>query len=259
MLDWMRTRGWQLPHTVVAPYLTRSAVSDETAPTQSAAPGVRQLVFFGRLEERKGLAPFLEALNGLSPAAMNGIELVFLGRETALWPVDRVEDGISDRIKGELAALRFETNLDQPEALDLLARPGTLALMPSLVDNSPNVIYECLEYSIPFLASSAGGGAELVAAADRERAFFQPTAAGIRSALERVLTAADGLAPLRPSFDTADVLATWEQIIASNPVSPVRGDEIEGEGVSVIVIRDGEPEPDRCLAALAAQTHPPEQ
>ena len=37
-------------------------------------------------------------------------------------------------------------------------------MIPSLLDNSPNVVYECLEDGIPFLASDTGGIGELVAA-----------------------------------------------------------------------------------------------
>src|SRR5205807_6507281 len=136
---------------------------------------------------------FVEALNGLDPALLNGVELVFLGRDTPLWPVERVNAAISDLVKANVASLRFETKLDQPEAIALLEREGTLAVMPSLVDNSPNVIYECLEHGVPLIASNAGGGPELVVEADRPFAFVEPTAAGIRAGLERALASRDGV------------------------------------------------------------------
>ena len=73
----------------------------------------------------------------------------------------------------------FETKLDQHEALARLSERGTLAVMPSLEDNSPNTVYECLERSIPFMASNVGGIPELVAPEDRPRVLFEPTAEGV--------------------------------------------------------------------------------
>ena len=51
---------------------------------QTATNGARlqRIAFFGRLEEKKGLTLFAEALNGLQPQLLEGIELEFVGRPT---------------------------------------------------------------------------------------------------------------------------------------------------------------------------------
>ncbi len=208
MLDWMRGRRWTMRRTVVAPYFTRS-VSEVNA---SSAPGrIRRIVFFGRLEERKGIAPFVEAVNGLEPKLAQDLEILFLGRDTSLWPVARVRA----ELNADVAAVRFETDLDQPEAIRLLQEPGTLAVMPSLVDNSPNVVYECLQHGVPFLASKAGGGPELVVAEDRPLAFVEPTASAIRLALERAIAEPDAVRLPRAAFDRDELLETWEEIVTT--------------------------------------------
>jgi glycosyltransferase involved in cell wall biosynthesis len=257
LLDWMRSYGWRIDSSRVVPYFTRSAAEGSTLEPAQPNGRVRRLVFFGRLEERKGIGPFLDALNGFPPGRLAGLELLFVGKETPLWPVERIREGLHGAVKSELAALRFETGLDQPEAIALLRQPGTLAVMPSLVDNSPNVVYECLEHGIPFIASNAGGGPELVAAEQRPRAFVEPTAPGIRAGLERVLASPDEAEPLRASFGRHELLDAWRELIESEERRlPAAG--ANGGRVSAVVLggRGGAPL-ERTLGSLAAQEVPP--
>src|SRR5207302_9777815 len=116
-----------------------------------------------------------------------------------------------------LGSRRFESTLDQPEALALLKQPGTLAVMPSLVDNSPMVIYECLEQGIPFLASNIGGGPELVVAEDRHRSFVEPTAAALERRLAYVLSSDEIYPPARAAFTRGGALSTWQAVIGTSP------------------------------------------
>jgi glycosyltransferase involved in cell wall biosynthesis len=207
LLDWMRGQGWGLPQASrVIPYLTRSVATDESIePPPEAAP-IARIVFFGRLEERKGIRPFAAGVDGVRDL-LDGIELEFLGGPTEPWPTDRVAALLPDGIEAT-----FSTGLDQRDALERLRRPGTLAVMPSLEDNSPNAVYECIEHGIPFIASRTGGVAELVAPEDRERVLFTPTGEGVAIALRRVLTA-DAFAPGRFAFDPKDATAAWEDVL----------------------------------------------
>jgi hypothetical protein len=108
----------------------------------------------------------------------------------------------------------FETGLDQHEALERLRRPGTLAVIPSFEENSPNVIYECLENGIPFIASDVAGIRELIAADDHARVLFEPTADGIVAALCRALANGGALRPARAAFDDEESLRRWEHVLA---------------------------------------------
>src|SRR6266496_4053825 len=155
MVDWMRREGWQLPeNTLVIPYLTRSGATGQPPPTEAGGHGpsrVGRIAFFGRLEERKGLRPFTAALNALAPSLLEGIELEFLGMPTARWSPEHVLGLLSKSTIPALARVSFETKLEQQEALTRLSRQGTLAMIVSLEDNSPNTAYECLERGIPFI------------------------------------------------------------------------------------------------------------
>jgi glycosyltransferase involved in cell wall biosynthesis len=209
LVDWMRDEGWQLPErTFVIPHVSRAGATGREPPPAPELRPIDRLAFFGRLEERKGVRPFVAALNALEPELLERVGVEFIGRPTPPWPVERVRELLS------LRDVTFETSLDQHEALERLRRPGTLAVMPSFEENSPNVVYECLENRIPFIASNARGIRELVAAEDHARVLFEPTEEGVAAALRRVLRSREAPRPGRPAFDDADSLRRWEEALA---------------------------------------------
>jgi O-antigen biosynthesis protein len=222
MVEWMRGQGWRLPeqtHTV--PLVTRAAATGEEPQRLNGAGngGVRRLTFFGRFEERKGVRPFIAGVNALPAELLRRVELEFLGRATGEFSAAAIDALLSDDARAALRNVTFETDLDQDDALSRLSRPGTLAVIPSLEDNSPNVVYECLERGIPFVASDAGGTRELVAAEDRRRVLFEPTAGGVARVLERAL-ANGGVQPARAAFDVGASVRRWLEIVARDPVRP---------------------------------------
>jgi glycosyltransferase involved in cell wall biosynthesis len=222
LVDWMRQQRWRLPSdTRVVPYLARSVATGEPPPPQAESNGrVKRLVFFGRLEERKGLQPFLAALNALDPDLLDGIDLEFLGRATDAWPPERIEQLVSARAKTALRRIAFETELDQPEALARISRSGTLVVIPSFGETFSNAVYECLERRVPMIASNAGAPPELVAAEDHERVLFEPTAEGIAAALRRCLSNGEGVRPARLAFDPHDAADAWADVVATAAVPP---------------------------------------
>ncbi len=157
LLDWIGQQGWTLPaRTVVQQYVIPEgrAVRPEAADTTIAPPALRSLVFFGRLEERKGLHIFLDAVDRLAGRlAAEAIEVVFLGKEVMLGRISS-RDLIAARARragpfhGAIVG-----GLTQPEAIAFLREPGRLAVMASPADNSPCTVYEAMEFAIPFIAA----------------------------------------------------------------------------------------------------------
>ncbi len=229
LVDWMRDEGWRLPaQTFVIPHVSRATATGERRPAPvEPAERVERIAFFGRLEERKGVGPFVEAVNSLDVE----VDVEFLGRPTPLWPVERIRKLLTHE------HVAFETELDQHEALERLRRPGTLAVIPSFEENSPNVIYECLENGIPFIASDVAGIRELVAADDHVRVLFEPTSAGIIAALCRALENDGALRPARAAFDDEESLRRWEHVLAlpAHPPPPAGAGALEPGWV---VLRD---------------------
>jgi glycosyltransferase involved in cell wall biosynthesis len=255
LLDWMRRERWCLPQrSLVIPYLTRSAATGEPAPARPATTPIGRIAFFGRLEERKGLLPFAGGLNAIDRDLLRDLELEFVGRPTPAWTPDRVAGLLGSDTREILRTVSFHSELDQAAALARLAEPGTLTVIPSLEDNSPNAVYECLERGIPFVAGARGGIAELVAPEDRDRVLFDPTAQGVAAALSRALNAGE-FAAARFAFDPQRALDGWKDVLAQAPppaVAPSRtavdvaierreeGRTAAGESEWVVFLEDGD-------------------
>lgn len=216
LLDWMRERGWPVPESArVIQYLRESSALGEPPAPAGPASRVRRLAFFGQLREGKGIRIFLAGLEQLEPELLDGIEIAFVGTETRRWTSEQILAALAPHVAERLAGIQFQTALDRGAALEELRRPGTLALMPSLLDNSPNTVSECVEHGIPFLAARTGGIPELVAEEDRDRVLFEPTAEALATALRHALGNPEGVAPAQPAHDPQRSLDAWLDVIAS--------------------------------------------
>ena len=256
MLDWLRARGWELPdHTEVIPYPTRSAALGEPTPrhTRAQREPVRRIAYFGRLGEAKGLDSFLAALALVDKKLVEHVELLFVGAETKSWTAERLRAEVSGPLDLGASTLRIETTLDPRQALDLIDEPGTVAVMPSRGDNSPYVVYECLELGVPFLATTRGGAAELIAEPDRAHALVDPTAEAIAVGLTRVLT--EGARPWRSLYDPEAAVAAWLGLVEKMASLPATQTAPSVTSVSTIVVSQSRGSAlERCLDALARQT-----
>ncbi|MCC5835893.1 MAG: glycosyltransferase [Opitutales bacterium] len=199
MRDWCRSEGWQIPEThwvLPCPYVHKAAAPDK----KSIDPA--HLIFFGRLEARKGLDLFLSALERILAQEPHGIEQVsFLGKDGQLKGAPS-----SERIRAlslQLPGIKFHihTDLDAEAALQYIRESRGIAWMPSRIDNCPYAVIECIENQIPFFAAATGGVPELVAPEHR----FPLSSIGIeKSMLLREKTAGQALHPY--SAESANTL-----------------------------------------------------
>ena len=204
---------------------------------------------------RKGVKLLADALNRVDGGRLQGLELEFVGKTTPLWPPARILGLLSDSTKRALADVSFRTDLDQPQALAHLKRPGTLAIIPSLHDNSPNTIYECLEERIPFIVSNTGGAPELIALEDHDGVLFDPAPEALAGTLERLLVNGDVPAPPRRAFAAGTAADRWTEVLALHP-QPKGDHRTSSETVDAVVVRRGSQDALlRCVAALEGQTH----
>ena len=96
MIAWMRREGWTLPRRIIRrQYLLLDQVRADARPDQVPAddrPARRapELVFFGRLETRKGLDLFCDALDRLVTRGVVVPRVTFLGKTASV-------DGIAER------------------------------------------------------------------------------------------------------------------------------------------------------------------
>ena len=229
LVDWLREHAWPLPGSVkVIQNLWQSVALGEAPRRAPSGTPVRRLAFFGQVREGKGVRVFLESLRRLDAQLLDGVEVLFLGHSRH-WSEERLRR----ELDGVASSVRLETQLDRDGALAELLVPGTLAVMPSLLENSPYAVAECIEHGVPFVAADVGGTPELVAQEDRARVLRPPTSHDFATALTDVLTS--GATPARPARPPDDSLVAWLELVET--VEPSRPQPVPPAKRVVVVAR----------------------
>lgn len=263
LLDWMSEKGWQLPkNTIKIPYYfcdEPSAASSESRPQSRQSP-VQEIVFFGRLEERKGIVLFLDALSSKDLPGIEEIRITFLGRE-ATHSEKAIRQHIGERRPSVANKLKFIKDYGSEDAQRYLQSPGLLAVVPSLTDNSPCVIYECIRNRIAFLAASSGGIPEIVRPADHGAVLFEPTARALVSKLRDVLGDRATPAPATAAHSSEAIANAWQDVLDRSLANrhhasvPLNSGQIHNPLVTVVVTHYERPHLLRqCLHSLELQT-----
>ena len=264
MLDWMRSHQWQLSERrVVLPNLMPLHL--QQAPDQQVQPPqpIRRVVFFGRLEPRKGLTLFCDAIDRLPPPRRERLErIVFLGKALVTPQGWDSRSFIAQRSAGWGTAIDVLVDRNRDEALRVLEQPGTLAVIPSLTENSPYTVLECLTRGIIFLASRVGGIPEMLAPEDHATHLFEPNPGSLAAEILRALE--DGLGRASLAWDPQDVQQRWwrllEETVAQHGVvrngDDNRQDAQPKPRVSVCLVHYNRPHVlAQALDSLRAQTY----
>jgi len=258
VLGWLRARGWPVPTRVfVQQNVYPEGIAEDGRAKASATRGpVQELVFFGRLEARKGLKIFVAALDCLAREGVPLPAVTFLGANTTTVAGDAI-----GWVRTRLLSLGVEvTHLDgwdRAAALAYLRGSGRLAVIPSLLENSPYTVLEMVLEGCPFVASAVGGIPELIAPGDREAVLFPPTAEGLAARLKAALE----VPPLAPAVAVAPAPTrrawqAWHERVPVRPeplAEPPLSDDEAPKETRGETLNDGTSPSDR-LAALTAST-----
>ncbi|ADB53886.1 glycosyltransferase family 4 protein [Conexibacter woesei] len=279
MLEYMRGRGWSLPERTFVQPLARPRAVRELAggrPTAGERP-TRQLVFFGRLETRKGLEAFCDAVDLLTAADDCPFERVtLLGRPEPILGTDATSY-VTRRAAGWGLDWRILPDLGHDEAVAHLRDAAGVVAIPSLVDNSPNTVIETVALGVPFVASRSGGTGELIAAADLASSTFDgwryagalepPTFSDAREPfdVEALATALRAkafapAAPVSPSVDDAacdSAYDGWHRAIAGRPRDAAPAAPGEPLTAAVCIVARDRAAAARVGAAVASGTRAP--
>ncbi len=157
-----------------------------------------ELVFFGRLETRKGLDLFCDALDRLVTAGVTvpPCDVPRQTRQRQRHPERRVPA----QARSEKWPFRWQiiSTLDRDGAMAYLRKPNRVAVLPSRIDNLPYTVLECLGSNIPFVAANTGGIPEMIRPADRDARPLRPDDVGlVAERLASVISSGLRPAPLR--------------------------------------------------------------
>jgi len=218
LISFMERIGYRLPeaNVFVQPNIVdfSNVTVEDRRPGDRREPGdlvrSRDLVFFGRLESRKGIQLFCNAIDVLHERGDIPDSVTFLGKWGAGLATHgdmSPQDYVAEKAHTWACPVEVVTDRNQAEALSFLCERDVIAVMPSLIENSTMAVYEALEQRIPFIATSVGGTSELIHRADHGACLVEPTAHALSERLTEVLR--DGQRVARPSFSNDDNLRTW--------------------------------------------------
>ncbi|MEQ1726360.1 MAG: glycosyltransferase family 4 protein [Sphingopyxis sp.] len=214
LLDWVRERGFAVANSAIVQQYALPKLpliggdwAEEIVDEVCAPQPVREVVFFGRIEERKGIKLFCEALTLIEPTLVElGVSVTFLGKENTVG--DQLAFDYLDQQSSQwLFPTRRISDLGQQEAIYYIRARSALAVMASPADNSPCTVYEALAFGLSFIAARTGGIAELIAEADHANVLFDYRADAMTERLRAALSV--GIAPARAAQPQAQVRAVW--------------------------------------------------
>jgi glycosyltransferase involved in cell wall biosynthesis len=217
LLNWITDRGWHIagqtwihpnpaPEEKVSGTVSHSQECETVPDTFFTAS---EAVFFGRLETRKGLVLFCDALDQLTTGELPEMfRVTFLGKPCIINGEDAAAY-LRQRAVAWPFPIKVHSDCGHDEALAYLRQPGRLAVMPSLIENCPLTVIECVSLGIPFLASAVGGIPELVAEECHDEVLFAPTVAELVARLRQAFT--DGIRLARPAMEPDDCDRIWDQ------------------------------------------------
>jgi glycosyltransferase involved in cell wall biosynthesis/GT2 family glycosyltransferase len=216
MVQWMTEEGFDLPSRVeICPIAFEGPVGARC----DRPVDFGHVIFFGRLETRKGLELLGEAMRrtkrtgGALPR-----KLSLVGKHGA------VEHGsvsaYIDRLRRDLPEVECAVmaDLDHRQAIDYIETANGVVVIPSLLDNFPMTVLESIEHGFPLLAADVGGIPEML----DPGALFAPTVEGLSDKLESLssIRFADFRHPYSASVARGRWLSTLEALC--RPTSPKR-------------------------------------
>jgi glycosyltransferase involved in cell wall biosynthesis len=254
LIRWMRNSGLRLPKNT---YRQRNIMPRVQRESKSNSPEryfpVREIVFFGRHEPRKGFHIFVEAISRLG-SEFGEPKITFLGKFGLIFGEHSAGYAIH-RLRHLPNELTFLSSFDRDEALTYLNRPGVLAVMPSCEENMPSVVYECTLAGVNFIATNTGGTPEMLDERSRVVHLCDYTVEAVLAKLREALSGP--LEPARLSFSPQSAESAFLDWHALVPTSvPSVGTNTPRPLVSLVVIHFDRPHLLRqALTSIEAQTY----
>lgn len=209
MLRWYADRGYPVNNGVVVQNLFDSQAEKKKAPNT-----IEEICFFGRLETRKGLEDFVQAIKKLSVEFGEAFpKVTFLGRQGLMSLGISPYEYIHTELEGSEITYHIDSSKNAFEAIEYLRQGNILAVVASKSDNLPYVVVECLENGIPVMASNVGGIPELILSKEH---LFSNGQNGLIEKLREMLFV--GWTPVKSGYDPERARSQWAEILSRQPV-----------------------------------------
>jgi glycosyltransferase involved in cell wall biosynthesis len=163
MLDWLQEHSWELPKEIFQIPFVHSIEREKYTIDNL---DFKHFCFYGRLETRKGLELFVKAVILLLRQTRGEYKVSFLGKNATVNggedAVKYIRHSLKEFIDDKRLTIYIHNDFSAIEAVEYVMKTKSIAILPSLKDNLPYTILDCIEYNLPFLASDIGGISEVV-------------------------------------------------------------------------------------------------
>jgi len=205
LYGFVRGYGWPTKNAIKLPYfIPLHQVSHGKQPVSPT--NHTEVIFFGRLEERKGLVEFLDAICELPESTLSDIKVSFLGKSIQLFSSElgrlTSSNYIAKRL-GRIVSYRIHSDLSSFEAIAYVkSSPRAVVCLASHSDNFPNAALEVGQIPVNLVVSDTTGFRQTLALVERQAAisWFQ---AGSSDSLKIQLQKAIGT----PAPDESQVIS----------------------------------------------------
>lgn len=208
----LESYGWKTSRAKHLPYFI--PILEPPHQQNNLNPEKIPLIFFGRLEERKGLCTFIEALKLLEPTIANKINIIFLGKIIPLQSSKLQHLNSQQYIEQELNnhfTYNLFPHLSSQQAIPLISELNhPIICLTSLQENFPNTALEIGQLLISLIVSDTGGFRETLNLISRNDSvhWFQP---GNSHDLAQGIIKAIHAYPETPSVPQGDFLEQTNQ------------------------------------------------
>lgn len=261
LFNWMQEQDWILPERS---YVHRNVLDRELrvpwGRRNRESEVFSELVFFGRLEARKGLKLFCDALDLLAKNSPENLDAItFLGKGVLVMGIPST-DYIRRRSRSWPWRCEILSDFGYREAVEYLSTGNRLAVIASLGENSPYSVLECIGVGIPFITTAVGGIPELLSAEDGMS--FEPRPRALAAKIDEMFT--KPFQPIHVTFDFDEDEHIWTDWHASQmaheaPKNPLKykpfAQAVTHPRISVCVTHHDRPEMlQQALDSLDEQT-----
>ncbi len=258
MIEWMTHNKWSLPSkTIIIQNVIRHSEKTNRVTTNGSGK-IKKIVFFGRLETRKGLKLFADSMDILFPRKIADVEeIVFLGKSISKPGFNSV-DYIKNRSLRWGLPINIQTSKNSDEALEFLSDPSMLCIIPSLIENSPYTVLECLQRNIRFCASNTGGIPELINIDSHQNCLFEPIPNALATIIEKNIKNPQNTAVASIEFN--ETIKIWmkniAEIMASSNNKNAHKNKLENPLVSICMTHHERPILlERAINSIRKQTY----
>lgn len=215
VLDWLKSRRWGYEAEVSTLPLPCEAVPvvDKPAHHQSQKPN--ELVFFGRIEARKGVQVFCDALDLIAQQDKRPTRVSFLGKRGMIDSQDAAQY-VRNRSTSWPFQVSFLTDYDRESALEYLREGRKVAILPTRAETFGYALEECLRSGIRFIASHLPVFVDRVDERFHQTHFFNGSADDLTDKILHALQKGISPASLKKTEKSAsDLWLAWHEQIAS--------------------------------------------